>query len=330
MSTLTTTLYPLRFEPFYKDKIWGGQKLRTLLGKDYGDLPNCGETWEISGVPGNVSVVSEGPLAGRDLRDLIASFQGALVGDKVYARHGQDFPLLIKFIDANDDLSIQVHPDDALAKARHNSLGKTEMWYIIQADAGSSLISGFNQPVTRASYQAAFEGGHLTELLNREQAEAGDVFFLPAGRVHTIGRGLLLAEIQQTSDVTYRIYDFDRTDAEGNHRELHVEQALDAIDYHPYDHYKTQYQDQENQPVELATCPYFTTNKLLLKEPLSRSYHDLDSFVIFVCVAGQVRLHFETGNTVIQAGQACLLPAVLKEVTLTPEGQATLLESFVP
>jgi mannose-6-phosphate isomerase len=330
MNTLTNTLYPLRFEPFFKEKLWGGQKIREILGKDFGGLTNCGETWEISAVPGHVSVVADGPLAGRDLRDLIGEFQGALVGQKVYAQHGRDFPLLIKFIDANDDLSIQVHPDDELAKARHDSLGKTEMWYIIQADEGSSLISGFNQPVDRETYQRYFESGRLMEILNRETAEAGDVFFLPAGRVHTIGKGLLLAEIQQTSDITYRIYDFERVDAEGNQRELHFEQALDAIDYRFYPDYKGQYQSQPNQPVTLAHCEYFSTHHLAIDQPLARDYRDLDSFVVYVCVGGSLTVSFEGGKIPMQMGQAFLLPAALKTVTLTPHGEATLLESYVP
>ncbi len=329
MSTLTTTLYPLRFESIYKDKLWGGQKIREVLNKDFGDLPNCGETWEISGVPGNVSVVADGPLAGRSLRDLIGEFKGALVGERVYAEHGDEFPLLVKFIDANDDLSIQVHPDDELAKERHDSKGKTEMWYIIQADEGSSLISGFNQPVDRAKYQEVFEQGKLTDILNREEAEAGDVFFLPAGRVHTIGKGLLLAEIQQTSDVTYRIYDFDRVGADGQKRELHVEQALDAIDYQQYDEYKTKYEDHPNSLVNLAKCEYFTTNKLMADQTVSRHYAGLDSFVIYVCVEGSLTLHYDEGRTSLRQGQAVLLPATLEEIELRPEGSFTILESYV-
>jgi mannose-6-phosphate isomerase len=329
MSTLTTTLYPLRFESIYKDKLWGGQKIRTVLGKDFGDLPNCGETWEISGVPGNVSVVADGPLAGRRLRDLISEFQGALVGEKVYAEHGDEFPLLVKFIDANDDLSIQVHPNDELAMARHQSKGKTEMWYIIQADEGSSLISGFNQPVSRELYQEKFQRGNLMDILNREPVVDGDVFFLPAGRVHTIGQGLLLAEIQQTSDVTYRIYDFDRVDADGHTRELHVEQALDAIDYHHYDEYKTRYEDHPNALVNLVRCDYFTTNKLMAEQNIKRDYQALDSFVIYVCVEGSLTLHHEEGRSTLKQGQALLLPATMEQVELRPEGSFTLLESYI-
>ncbi len=325
-----TALYPLKFETRFKDKLWGGEKIRTVLHKDFAPLPNCGETWEISGVKGNESVVAEGPLAGKSLPELIATYQGELVGESVYARFGTEFPLLVKFIDANEDLSIQVHPDDDLARKRHDSFGKTEMWYIFQADAGASLISGFNQPMTQERYLEAFEGGRLTEILNREQVQADDVFFLPAGRVHTIGKGLLLAEIQQTSDVTYRIYDFDRTDAEGNRRELHVEEALDAIDYRYHESYKTAYEPRENTPVELVSCPYFVTNRLDYREPVTRDYRGWDSFVIYVCVGGALTVSYEEGEVALRQGEALLLPASLPEVTLVPDGHFNLLEARVP
>ena len=325
-----SSLYPLTFRTIYKDKLWGGQKIRTILGKDFGDLPNCGETWEISGVKGNVSVVANGPLAGTSLRDLIAAQKGKLVGNRVYEKFGDEFPLLVKFIDANDDLSIQVHPDDALAKQRHDSFGKTEMWYIMQADQDASLITGFNQQVDKETYQRVFEEGNLTSILNRENAEAGDVFFLPAGRVHTIGKGLLLAEIQQTSDITYRIYDFDRKDAEGNTRELHVEQALDAIDYNFYDEYRTLYQTEENAPSEVVKSPYFHTRKLSLTESFSRDYSGVDSFVILVVVEGAGTLKAGDFFQEIKAGEALLIPAELAGVEFQPDGQLTLLEAIVP
>ena len=226
-----STLYPLKFKTIYKDKIWGGHKINTYLHKNFGDLPNCGETWEISGVKSDVSVVEGGELAGQSLADLLEQYKDQLVGKKVYDHFGNIFPLLVKFIDANEDLSIQVHPDDKLGKERHNSFGKTEMWYVIEADPGSTLIAGFNKELTQQEYLDTFNSGHLTDVLNKEDVKAGDVFFLPAGRVHTIGKGLLIAEIQQTSDITYRIYDFDRVDDKGNKRELHVEEALAAIDY---------------------------------------------------------------------------------------------------
>jgi len=328
--TAKSALYPLRFHPYYKEKLWGGQKLRTVLGKDFGDLTNCGETWEISGVEGHISVVKEGSLQGQKLTDLMAAYKGELMGERVYKDYADNFPLLVKFIDANDDLSIQVHPDDELAKKRHNSFGKTEMWYIMQADEGASLISGFNRELSQEVYQDYFERGKITDVLNREVAEADDVFFLPAGRVHTIGKGLLLAEIQQTSDITYRIYDFDRVGADGKKRELHVEQALDAIDYGYYDDIKTSYPREKNQPITLASCPYFHTNRLNLNQSLKRNYQELDSFVILVVTQGQGRLSYEGGEMEIKMGDAILLPTVLNHVEFSPESELNLLESWVP
>lgn len=325
------SLYPLRFRTIFKDKIWGGQKIHTILNKDFSPLPNCGETWEISGVDGNVSIVADGPLAGKSLKELINIYQDQLLGKSVYERFGDDFPLLVKFIDANADLSIQVHPDDELAKQRHDSFGKTEMWYIFQADKGSKLITGFNQALDKEKYQSYFESGRLMEILNQEEVEEDDVYFLPAGRVHTIGKGLLLAEIQQTSDITYRIYDFDRRDAEGNLRELHVEQALDAIDYQHYDEYKSVYEKKQNDVVELAQCDYFVTNRLHYTEAVKRDYTEIDSFVILVCVGGSLTIKVadsEEFNMV--KGEAILVPANLNTLELVPQGDFKLLESFVP
>ena len=230
-------LYPLKFDPILKEKIWGGTKLGTVLDKPTGDSENMGESWEISGVEGNISVVSEGDLKGRTLVELINEYKGELIGEHVYEKFGDKFPLLIKFIDANDDLSIQVHPDDELAQKRHNSFGKTEMWYVVDAEEGATLISGFKKQTNKEEYLRIFEEGNLTDILNSEDVVNDDVFFLPAGRVHTIGKGLLIAEIQQTSDITYRIYDFDRVDKNGVGRELHVEEAVDAIDYSFYENY---------------------------------------------------------------------------------------------
>lgn len=321
--------YPLKFKTIFKDKIWGGQKIKTHLGKDFAPLPNCGETWELSGVKGNISEVANGALGGKKLTEIIAASPAQLLGSRILAQYGEEFPLLVKFIDANDDLSIQVHPDDRLAKARHNSFGKTEMWYIMQADPGSTLISGFNRELTKESYQQYFDSGRLTEILNKEQVAAGDVFFLPAGRVHTIGKGLLLAEIQQTSDITYRIYDFDRVDDQGNKRELHVEQALDAIDYRKYDHYKTPYQNRENDRVMLASCPFFTTHKLELTAPFAVDHRGLDCFKIYVCVAGSAIIHYAGGQESLQMGEVALVPASLEQYQLEPSGKATLLESYI-
>jgi mannose-6-phosphate isomerase len=324
-----STLYPLKFKTIYKDKIWGGHKIETYLHKDFGDLPNCGETWEISGVKSDVSVVANGELEGESLADLLEKYQDQLVGKKVYDHFGNIFPLLIKFIDANDDLSIQVHPNDELAKKRHNSFGKTEMWYVIEADPGSTLISGFNQPLDQQIYLDKLNSGHIMDILNKEDVKAGDVFFLPAGRVHTIGKGLLIAEIQQTSDITYRIYDFDRVDDKGNKRELHTQEALAAIDYHYYGEYKTKYQPEKNETVELVKCPYFTTNVLDFSESTSKDYSNLDSFVIHVCVAGDYVLMADGKEYPVKMGESILLPKTIDAVELKTTNGFKILESYI-
>jgi mannose-6-phosphate isomerase len=324
-----SALYPLKFKTIYKDKIWGGQKIKTYLHKDFGSLPNCGETWEISGVKSDVSVVASGELEGQSLADLLEQYKDELVGKKVYDHFGNIFPLLVKFIDANDDLSVQVHPDDKLAKERHNSFGKTEMWYIIEADKGSTLITGFNQEMTEEKYVDALSSGHIMDILNKEEAVAGDVFFLPAGRVHTIGKGLLIAEIQQTSDITYRIYDFDRVDDKGNKRELHTEEALAAIDYKHYPEYKTLYEPRENETVKLVTCPYFTTNVLDFDESTTKDYSGLDSFVIHVCVDGGYTLKYNDQTYAVKMGECILLPKSIDKVELETTGGFKILESYI-
>ena len=273
-------LYPLKFKTIFKEKLWGGQKIKTVLGKDFGELENCGETWELSGVEGNISNVSNGLFSNQKITDLIQEFGVELMGNSIISRFGNEFPLLIKFIDAAEDLSIQVHPDDALAKKRHNGFGKSEMWYILQSDEGASLISGFNRETSKDEYLNYFNNGQLMELLNQEEVNQHDVFYLPAGRVHTIGNGLLLAEIQQTSDTTYRIYDFDRVDKEGNKRELHVEEALDAIDFKFYESYKTKFEDIRNQTSPIISTPFFTTNKLTLDKRIELDRSTLDCFKI--------------------------------------------------
>lgn len=323
-------LYPLSFRTIFKEKIWGGEKIKTILNKDFAPLPNCGETWEISGVKGNESVVRQGSLEGKTLPELIDEYKGQLVGNRVYEKFGNEFPLLVKFIDANDDLSIQVHPDDELAQKRHNSFGKTEMWYIIQADEDATLISGFNQAIDKETYLKHFEEKRLFDILNREKAVADDVFFLPAGRVHTIGKGLLLAEIQQTSDITYRIYDFDRVDANGNSRELHVDQALDAIDYSYYKEYKNIYEAEANAIVNVASSAYFTTNRLHFSEPVKRDYKGLDSFVIYVCLEGGFELKYNENKLAVKQGDAILVPACITNVSLIPAGEFKVLEAYVP
>jgi mannose-6-phosphate isomerase len=320
--------YPLKFKTIFKDKIWGGQKINTYLGKDFSPLPNCGETWEVSGVKSDVSVIENGALAGKSLSSVLEDYKAELVGNAVYERFGDEFPLLVKFIDANDDLSIQVHPNDDLAKERHNSFGKTEMWYVIQADEGASLIAGFNQKVNQEIYLERLNSGKLNDILNKEEVNAGDVFFLPAGRVHTIGKGLLIAEIQQTSDVTYRIYDFDRVDDKGNKRELHTEEALAALDYDVYPEYKSVYDKKVNEPVQVVTCEYFTTNILEFSQSISRDY-SFDSFVIHVCVQGAYTLNYVQESLNIKMGDCVLIPASLNRVNLETETGFKILESYI-
>lgn len=324
-----SALYPLKFKTIYKDKIWGGQKIKTYLHKDFGDLPNCGETWEISGVKSDVSVVAGGALEGESLAGLLEQYKEELVGKKVYDHFGNIFPLLVKFIDANDDLSIQVHPDDELAKKRHNSFGKTEMWYVIETDPGSTLIAGFNQELDEQTYLDKLNSGHIMDILNKEDVSAGDVFFLPAGRVHTIGKGLLIAEIQQTSDITYRIYDFDRVDDHGNKRELHTQEALAAIDYKHYPEYKTKYQPKKNEAVKLVSCPYFTTNLLDFDKSTSKDYTSLDSFVIHVCVEGAYNVTYNGETYPVKMGECILLPKSIDKVELETTGGFKILESYI-
>lgn len=323
-------LYPLKFTPIFKDKIWGGNKIRSVLNKDFGHLPNCGESWELSGVEDNVSVVSNGYLAGNTLEELIEVYMGDLVGDLVFEKFGIEFPLLIKFIDANDDLSIQVHPNDELSKERHNAFGKTEMWYVIQADPGSKLQSGFNQTVDQKKYLEKLEKDKLTDILNFEEVTAGDVFFIPAGRVHAIGKGILLAEIQQTSDITYRIYDYERRDNLGNPRELHTELALDAIDYTLFPNYKTSYEPKLNKSVELVSCKHFTTNILELNQMIEKDYNKLDSFVIYICMEGELQIKTESGSESFQKGETMLIPASIENVQLKPVSKTVkLLEVYI-
>jgi mannose-6-phosphate isomerase len=311
-------LYPLKFKPIYLEKIWGGNRLKSILGKNFDHLPNCGESWELSAVEGNVSEVSNGFLAGNNLTELVEIYMGDLVGDKVFKKFGIEFPLLFKYIDTNDDLSVQVHPNDELSKQRHNAYGKTEMWYVIYAEEGALINSGFNRQLTREQYLEYLEKGKLHEILHYDEAKPGDVFFIPAGRVHAIGKGVVLAEIQETSDVTYRIYDYLRKDAQGNYRELHNDLALDAIDFSYRDEYKTKYTVEENQSSKIVSCEYFTTNLLNFSEKLEKDYHHLDSFVVYMNLDGRFRFEFENGEETIEKGETVLIPASIETYSLIP------------
>ena len=282
--------YPIRFVPILQDKIWGGSKLKEILNKK--TIRECiGESWEISGVTGNISVVEKGPEKGTKLTELISKYKGELVGEEIYSKFGNDFPLLIKFIDAKTDLSVQLHPNDELARQRHNSFGKTEMWYVMQADEGSKLNIGFKKDLDKREYLDYLESGKITQLLNFEEVQKGDSFFIHTGKVHAIGGGVLLAEIQQTSDITYRIYDWDRVDSEGQSRELHTALALDAIDFEKKDDYKLKYDQEVNRSSEIASCEYFTTNFLPVKGDIEKDYSSLDSFVVYMCVEGNAQIN---------------------------------------
>lgn len=323
-------LYPLKFTAILKDKIWGGQKLKTVLNKDFSNSNKTGESWEISGIEGDVSVVENGFLAENSLEEIIEIYMGDIVGDKVYEKFGVEFPLLIKFIDANDILSIQVHPDDKLAKERHSAYGKTEMWYVLDADKDSEIIVGFNQQMDKDLYNQKLKEGKLDDILNKEIVQPGSCFFIPAGRIHSIGKGILLAEIQQTSDVTYRISDFDRRDSDGNTRELHTSLAVDAIDFNFEKKYQTHYKEEKNKTNELIRCEYFTTNILEFDKEITKDYNNLDSFVIYMCIDDEFIINYGEQETVkISKGESVLIPATLRNFTLTPKTNAKILEVFI-
>jgi len=322
-------LYPLKFKPIYKEKIWGGNKLKTILNKDFGELPNCGESWEISSVEGDESVVANGFLEGNTLSEIIEIYMSDLVGEKVYEKFGLEFPLLIKFIDANDFLSIQVHPNDKLAKERHHAFGKTEMWYVIHADKGAELISGFNKTINKESYLKNLKNKTLKNILNNIKVISGDVFFIPSGRVHAIGEGILLAEIQQTSDVTYRIYDWDRLDAQGQSRELHTELALDALNFEMCENPKENYNILKNEKSNIVKCEYFTTNIIEFNKPIQKDYNNIDSFVIYMCLEGNVSICYNEKIETLKIGETILIPAELKELVLKPKNSAKILEIYI-
>lgn len=326
MAIKTPKLYPLKFQPVYSYRIWGGEKLKTVLNKNY-DEELIGESWEISDVKDNETQVSEGVLKGKTLRELTDFYQADFVGSKVYKQFGNEFPLLIKFIDAKTPLSIQVHPSNELAKQRHNSFGKNEMWYIMQADKDAEIIVGFSKEVSKEEYVEHVDNSSVTDILNIEKVTKGDTFYIPTGRVHAIGAGVLLAEIQQTSDITYRIYDYNRVDAKtGETRELHTALAVDAIDYKFYDSYKTNYEAKLNTSCGLVHSPYFKTNIIEIDGQMDRDYTTLDSFVIYMCVEGSLELECYDEKYPLRKGESILLPATINQVKLTASQKSRILE----
>ena len=319
-------LEPLKFKPIFKYRIWGGEQLKEVLHKEYTE-DNIGESWELSGVAGDVSVVSEGSYKGKSLTDLIDSYREDLLGASVMKRFGMEFPILIKFIDAAKDLSIQVHPNDELAKQRHQSFGKTEMWYVIQADKQANLIVGFKEGVTQEHFQEALKKQQLESLLNYHKVQKGAAFLIPTGTIHAIGAGVMLAEIQQTSDVTYRVYDFNRKDKDGNTRELHTELALDALNYQGVDGFKQVYREEVNKSNSIVDSPYFITKYLPIKDVYEMDLSQRDSFTILMAVNGNSKIKYGVKTYELNYGETILIPASLNHLTL--EGASTLLEIYL-
>ena len=309
--------------------LWGGEKLIPYKGI-VSDMKQVGESWEISGVKDNESVIAEGPDAGLTLPQLLERDGARLLGAKNYERFGNEFPLLIKFIDAREDLSIQVHPNDEQAWERHQSKGKTEMWYVVDAEPGSRLRSGFAKKVTPEEYEASIADNTITDLLAEYDIHAGDLFFLPAGRIHSIGAGAFIAEIQQTSNITYRIYDFNRRDANGNTRELHTEQSKAVIDYNVLPDYRTKYENKKDERVGLVSCDYFTTSLLDLTKQYNMDIAELDSFVIAICTSGSGTITDDKGESIeIKQGETILVPATAKKLEITPNGEMKILTSWI-
>ena len=318
-----------KFVPILKSMLWGGEKLIPYKGLE-SEKKSVGESWEISGVKGNESVVAEGADAGKSLPELIARDKAELLGKSNYERFGKEFPLLIKFIDAKQDLSIQVHPNDKLAWERHQSKGKTEMWYVVDADPGSRLRSGFAKQITPDEYEQSIADNTITDVLKEYDINKGDVFFLPAGRIHSIGAGAFIAEIQQTSNITYRIYDFNRCDDSGNPRELHTELSKGAIDYTVLPDYRTYYDAKPDTAVQLVSCRYFTTDIYRLTKEYDMPLAELDSFVILICTQGNGSITDNDGNTVkIHQGESLLIPATTTGLKITPQGEMELLGTWI-
>lgn len=319
-------MYPLKFSPILKSVIWGGDRIAKFKNINT-ELRDIGESWELSGVNERVSIISNGEWNGRSLSDLIAAHPSELLG-----RPDIDvFPLLVKFIDARDNLSIQVHPNDEIAEKRHQSLGKTEMWYVVDAEPNAFLYSGFTHEISKMEYETRVKDNTLLEVLQKHYVKSGDVFFLPAGRVHAIGKGIFVAEIQQNSDITYRIFDYNRTDINGNIRELHTDLAIDVLDFNTTDDTKTIYNLLENRPIELVHCNYFIVNILKLNFEIVRDITSYNSFIIYVCISGKALLKHINGTTAtIVAGETLLVPAVIAHLTIIPLFDCELLECYLP
>jgi mannose-6-phosphate isomerase len=322
-------LYPFKFETVLKEKVWGGNALVSRFNKKSTGSHQVGEAWELSAVADNQSVISNGFLAGNNIEELIEVYMGDITGDEIFEKFGNEFPLLIKFIEAQQDLSIQVHPNDILAKKRHEAYGKTEMWYILECKKGSKIYTGFKEGITKKIYEEALLNGKIEEIMNVENVEAGDVFFTPAGRVHAIGAGIVLVEIQQTSDITYRIFDWNRNGSGKEKRELHTELALDAIDFDQTGENKIRIKPELNKSENLVNCAYFNTNIICFNKSIEKEYYSIDSFVVYICIEGEFLICWDGSSDKVTKGETVLLPAMIKEVTLKPMNEARLLEVYI-
>lgn len=316
-----------KFKPLLKQTIWGGERIVPFKRLEC-NMGQVGESWEISGVKGQETVVDGGPYDGLTTNELVATLQDRLLGRDNYLRYGDEFPLLIKFIDAAGDLSVQVHPDDATAMRHGRKRGKTEMWYVMDSEPSATLMVGLKRSITPDEYKALVANGTICDAISRYNVKEGDCFYIPSGRIHSIGAGCFLTEIQQTSDVTYRIYDFKRKDKDGNFRELHTAEAADAIDYQVQESYRTEYDRVKNEPAELVDCPYFRTALYDLDEPMTLDYSELDSFVILIGVCGEGTLTCDDGTSAtLSAGHTLLLPATTGIVGVS--GKVKFLETYI-
>lgn len=317
-------LYPLKFIPIYKPKVWGGDRIAALKGEGALVPAGCGESWEISALQGDVSVVSNGFLRGNDLQDLVEVYMGELVGDSIFERYGCEFPILLKVIDARENLSLQVHPDAATAMRRHHSRGKTELWYVLAAGDDSHIVSGFGCEATPRLLQTAIAGNTLSDIVNTVQVSAGEAHLIPAGRLHSLGSGCMVAEIQETADITYRVYDYGRTD-----RELHVDLATDVIDYHKTNAAAISFAHHPDTSNKIVKLPCFTVNFLSVMNPIVKDYYRLDSFVLYFCINGRLSINCNGENTVIARGETVLIPAEIHTLNLVPMEYTEMLEIYI-
>ena len=319
-------MYPLKFTPILMERLWGGRGLEKF-GRRLPENKNIGESWELSSVEGAVSRVKNGGLRGNNINELIEVYMGDLVGESVYERFGEEFPLLIKFLDACEQLSVQVHPDDEVAIERHHAYGKSELWYVIEAAEGACIYWGFNRQYTKEEYLEHLENGTVEQMLRRVPVRVGEAYFIPAGTVHAMGSGVVVAEIQQTSDVTYRIFDWNRVDQNGTARELHTDLALDVIDFTRTEPEVMVPRPDPNGVTEVKSCRHFTINLIDVQSEVRRSMMSLDSFVVYVCVGGSVKMATEDGYESLKMGETVLIPASTDVVNI--KGQGRLLEIYI-